>query len=200
VWDKLCGKFPVSETNQADIVAHAFSGQAAAVYQQVAAANPMATAEELWVATERRLQNAAQVQSQRGKVYEARMKRGESVEKFAERLRELACGLPESIDDHVLQQRLIAGLPDYLKVPAATASTDFDTAVTQLELVMEAMSTGANKRRYGGGEQVNEVREVQGGGRGVDANGGEGGGGLGAAPRKPSQVSERRQRLRDCKQ
>jgi hypothetical protein len=111
-----------------------------------------------------------------GKVYEARMKREESVEEFAERLRELACGLPESIDDHVLQQRLIAGLPDYLKVPAATASTDFDTAVTQLELVMKAMSIGAKKRRYGGGEQVNEVREVQGGGRGVDANGGEGGG------------------------
>jgi hypothetical protein len=90
---------------------------------------------------------------------------------------QLACELPESIDDHLLQKRLIAGLPDYLKVPAATKSTDFDTAVTQLELVMEATSIGGNKRRYGGGEQVNEVREVQGGGRGVDANGAEGGGG-----------------------
>jgi hypothetical protein len=46
-WDRLCGQFPVSETHQAKLVAHAFTGQAAAVYQQVAAANPMATAEEI---------------------------------------------------------------------------------------------------------------------------------------------------------
>jgi hypothetical protein len=158
-WDRLCGQFPVSKIHEAKLVAHAFTGQAAAVYQQVAAANPTATAEELWAAMERRLHNPAQVQSQRGKFYEARMKRGESVEEFAERLRELACGLPESIDDCVLQQRLIAGLPDYLKVPAATASTDFDTAVTQLELVMEAMSSSTIRRRHGVAEQVNEVLE-----------------------------------------
>jgi Retrotransposon gag protein len=189
-WDRLCGQFPVSETHQAKLVAHAFTGQAAAVYQQVAAANPMATAEELWLAMERRLHNAAQVQSQRGKVYEARMKRGESVEDFVEGRRELACGLPESIDDHVLQQRLIAGLLDYLKVPAATASTDVGTAVTRLELVIEAMSIGGNERRYRGGEQVNEVREVPGGGRDVDANGGDRGGGLrtGASREDPVRI------------
>jgi hypothetical protein len=87
------------------------------------------------------------------------MKRRESVEEFAGRDRELACGLPESIDDYVLQQRLVAGLPNYLKVPAATAPTDFDTAVTQLELVMEAMSSSAGRRRHGAGEQINEVHE-----------------------------------------
>jgi hypothetical protein len=75
------------------------------------------------------------------------MKRGESVEEFAERSRELAVGLPESVDDYVLQQRLIAGLPEYLKVPAATASTDFDTAVTQLGQVAEAMTNSASRRR-----------------------------------------------------
>jgi Retrotransposon gag protein len=158
-WDRLCAQFPVSEAHQAKLLVHAFSGQAAAVFQQVAAANPTATAFELWAAMERRLYNVAQVQKQREKVYEARMKREESVEEFAERLRELAAGLPESIDDYVLQQRLIAGLPEYLKVPAATASTDFDTAVTQLGQVAEAMTTSASRRRYGSGEQVNEVRD-----------------------------------------
>jgi hypothetical protein len=66
-WDRLCGQLPVSETHQEKLVEHAFSGQAAAAYQQVAAANPMATAEELWMAMERRRHNSAQVQSQRGK-------------------------------------------------------------------------------------------------------------------------------------
>jgi Retrotransposon gag protein len=154
-WDILCAQFPANEAHQAKLVVKAFSGQAAAVFQQVAAANPTATAFELWAAMERRLYNVAQVQNQRGKFYEARMKRGESVEEFAERLRDLAVGLPESIDDYVLQQRLIAGLPEYLKVPAATASTDFDTAVTQLGQVAEAMTTSASRRRYGSGEQMN---------------------------------------------
>jgi hypothetical protein len=108
---------------------------------------------------ERRLYNVAQVQSQRSKFYEACMNRGESVGEFAERLRELAVGLPESIEDFVLQQRLIVGLPEYLKVPAATASTDFYTAVIQLGQVAEALSNSTSKRRYGSGEQVNEVRD-----------------------------------------
>jgi hypothetical protein len=87
------------------------------------------------------------------------MKRGEKVEEFALRLRELAVGLQESIGDYVLQQRLIAGLPYYLKVPAATASTEFEIAVTQLGQVAEAMTNSASRRRYGTGEQVNEVRD-----------------------------------------
>jgi hypothetical protein len=82
-WDRLCAQFPVSEAHRAKLVIHAFSGQAAAVFQQGAAANPTATAFGLWAAMERRLYNVAQVQNQRGKFYEARMKRGESVEEFA---------------------------------------------------------------------------------------------------------------------
>jgi hypothetical protein len=68
-------------------------------------------------------------------------------------------GLPESIEEYVLEQRLMAELPDYSKVPAATASTDFDTAVIQLGQVAEAPSNRTSKRRYGSCEQVNEVRD-----------------------------------------
>jgi hypothetical protein len=53
--DRLCGKFQVSKAHQAKLVRHAFTGQAATVCQQVEAANPMETAEELWSAMERRL-------------------------------------------------------------------------------------------------------------------------------------------------
>jgi hypothetical protein len=39
-WDRLCLQFPVSPLHQPKLVAHAFSGAAAAVYQQVAATMP----------------------------------------------------------------------------------------------------------------------------------------------------------------
>jgi ferritin-like protein len=71
------------------------------------------------------------------------MKRGESVKEFAERLRELACGLPESIDDHT--EMFDCGPARLSKVPTATASTDFDTAVALLDLVMEALSISAKR-------------------------------------------------------
>jgi hypothetical protein len=60
-WDRLCAQFPVSEAHQAKLLVHAFAGQAAAVFQQVAGANPTATADELRAAMERRLYNVAQV-------------------------------------------------------------------------------------------------------------------------------------------
>ena len=57
----------------------------------------------------------------------------------------------------MLQQRLIAGLPYYLKVPISTSSTDFETAVTQLGQVAEEMNNSASRRRYETGELVNEM-------------------------------------------
>jgi hypothetical protein len=44
------------------------------------------------------------MQSKRARFTSATMKSGETVEKFAERLRELACGLPEMMADAVLLQ------------------------------------------------------------------------------------------------
>jgi ferritin-like protein len=83
------------------------------------------------------------VQGQRGKFYEAQMKRGESVKEFAERLRELACGLPESIDEHTAM--FDCGPARLPEVPMATASTEFVTAVALLDLVMEALSISAKR-------------------------------------------------------
>jgi ferritin-like protein len=71
------------------------------------------------------------------------MKRGESVKEFAERLRELACGLPESMDDHTAM--FDCGPARLPEVPTATASTDFDTAVAKMDLVMEALSISAKR-------------------------------------------------------
>jgi hypothetical protein len=60
---------------------------------QIAAANTNASAQTY---------NTAQVQSQRARFTSAMMKKDESVEVFAERLRQLACGLPETTTDDVL--------------------------------------------------------------------------------------------------
>jgi hypothetical protein len=54
-----------------------------------------------------------------------------------------ACGLPESIDDHTAT--FDCGPARLSKVPTATASTDFDTAVALLDLVMEALSISAKR-------------------------------------------------------
>jgi Retrotransposon gag protein len=157
-WDRLCLQFPVSPLQQPKLVAHAFSGAASAVYQQVAATMPRATADELWDAMEKRLYNEAQVRIQRGKFYGAKMGRDETVEDFAERLRELSCGLPEQVTEHVLLQRMVEGLPNELKLQAAVASSDFDVAVGQLSQLSELMEARA-RRRHEGREVVNHIGE-----------------------------------------
>jgi hypothetical protein len=71
------------------------------------------------------------------------MKKDESAEEFAERLRQLACGLPETTTDDVLLQRLKDGLPSALKVNALAVKGDFDIVdshVGQIADVMAALS------------------------------------------------------------
>jgi hypothetical protein len=79
-----------------------------------------------------RLYNTAQVQSQRARFSSATMEKDESVEDFAERLRQLSCGLPETTTDDVLLQRLRDGLPSALKVNALAVPGEFDTVVSQV--------------------------------------------------------------------
>jgi hypothetical protein len=68
------------------------------------------------------------------------MKKDESVEEFAERLRQLACELPETTTDDVLLQRLRDGLPSALKVNALAVTRDFDTVVSQVGQIADAMA------------------------------------------------------------
>jgi hypothetical protein len=68
-------------------VAHAFQGAASTVFQQIAAANTNESAQTLWDLMQGILNNTAQVQSQRVRYTSATMKKDETVEEFAERLR-----------------------------------------------------------------------------------------------------------------
>jgi hypothetical protein len=61
-WDRLIVQYPVDPIHQPKVVAHAFWGAAANVFQQIAAANTNASAQTLWDLMQGRLYNTAQVQ------------------------------------------------------------------------------------------------------------------------------------------
>jgi Retrotransposon gag protein len=151
-WDRLIVQYPVNTIHQPKLVAHAFRGAADTVFQQIAAENTNASAQTLWDLKRGRLYNTAQVQSQRAKFASATMKKDETVEEFAERLPQLACGLPETTTDDVLLQRLRNGLPSALKVNALAVTGEFDTVVSQVGQIADAMAAMRPRR-----EQVNAV-------------------------------------------
>jgi hypothetical protein len=79
-WDRLIAQYPVDPIHQPKLVAHAFRGAVATVFQQIAAANTNTNAQTLWDLMQGSLYNTAQVQSQRARFTSATMKKDESVE------------------------------------------------------------------------------------------------------------------------
>jgi hypothetical protein len=145
-WDRLTVQYPVSPIHQPKLVAHALERAAATMFQQTAAANRDASAQKLWDLMQRRPYSTAQVLSQHARFTSATMKRDETVEEFAERLRELACGLPETTTDGVLLQRQRDGLPSSLKVSALAVSGEFDEVVSQVGQIADVMAAASPRR------------------------------------------------------
>jgi hypothetical protein len=137
---------------------HAFEGVAATVFQNLAATHPSASSPQLWDLTQARLYKSAQVATQRFTA--AVMQKDETVEEFAERLRVLACGLPEATSDDVLLQRLRDGLPNSLKVNSLSVTGEFDAVVSQVCQIAGAITAASSKTRHAGfaREHVNVVR------------------------------------------
>jgi hypothetical protein len=98
-WDHLVSQFDIIPKPQAKLPVHAFRGPAAVVFHQVAAANLAVDSEIMWDLMRGRLYNTVKVQSQRARFTASHMSRDETVRQFAERLRELSCGLPETLSD-----------------------------------------------------------------------------------------------------
>jgi hypothetical protein len=96
------------------------------------------------------LYNSAQVATQRARFTAVVMQKDETVEEFAERLRGLACGLPEATSDEVLLQRLRNGLTSSLKVNALSVSGEFDAVVSQVGQIAEAITAASSKTRHAG--------------------------------------------------
>jgi hypothetical protein len=95
-----------------------------------------------------RLYSIAQVQSQRARFTIATIKIDETVEKDAERLRQLACGLPETTTDDVLFQRLRDGLPSALNVNALALTGEFDTVDSQVGQIADVMADLIPRREH----------------------------------------------------
>jgi hypothetical protein len=64
-WDRLTVQYHVSPIHQPKLVAHAFEGAAATVFQGTAAANRDASAQQLWDLMQRRLYNTADAEPAR---------------------------------------------------------------------------------------------------------------------------------------
>jgi hypothetical protein len=94
------------------------------------------------------------------------MKKDETVEEFAERLRQLACGMPETTTDNVLLQRLSDGLPSALKFNALAVTGEFDTVDSQVGQSADTMAALRPRREQenavgGAVEHTNGKRKVR---------------------------------------
>jgi phosphoserine phosphatase len=116
-------------------VGMAFTGPAATVYEKGHGDSVDATAQELWDRMEARLYKDAQVQAQRSKLYTENLGPDDTIEDFAQRIRDLGEGLPEAADDAMLLQRFCEGLPAMLKLQSWAISAGFDEVVSRVSQI-----------------------------------------------------------------
>jgi hypothetical protein len=84
---------------KASTVGMEFTGRAATVYEKLHGDAMSATAEELWDRIECIIYNHAQVQAQRSKFHTAKLCADETIEDFAQHIRDLGTGLLEAAED-----------------------------------------------------------------------------------------------------
>jgi hypothetical protein len=130
-WDRLRRQYPMSWTIARATLAAAFEERAATVYEEVAAANTGANEWEFWNRLEARLFNASQVSIKRAEFEKASQGARETVDEFADRIRQLAGCLPEATPDAVLCSRFLNGVAIGLRREATIADRgDFDNLVS----------------------------------------------------------------------
>eukprot|EP00171_Calliarthron_tuberculosum_P015039 IDg15039t1 len=95
-WTRLTNDVPVNESHKRALMSHSFEGIALRTFEEIAAANPMASSEDLWKMLRSRICNESQVMSLRSEFMNIRFNdRKESVQSFANKLRSSALNLPE---------------------------------------------------------------------------------------------------------
>ena len=130
-WKRLRTQHPVDWNLARIALAHAFTGKAAVIYEEIAARELEADEQDTWNALEARLFNKAQVQIKRTEFETVHQKQAESVEVYADRIRTLAACLPEEVPEAALCQKFQQGLL-YLRREAAIADQgDFDDLVSR---------------------------------------------------------------------
>jgi hypothetical protein len=145
-------QYPLSWTIARATLGLAFEDRAATVYEEVAAANPLAEEQELWGKLESRLFNASQISIKRAEFDKANQGVRETVDEFADRIRQLAGFLPEATPDAVLCSRFLNGVSVGLRREATIADRgNFDELVST---VARLAVVGPRKSEY-----VSEVQE-----------------------------------------
>jgi hypothetical protein len=79
-------------------------------------------------------------QSQRLKFHTAELGSEETIEDFAQRIRDLGSGHPEAADDAMMLQRFRKGLKTTLKIQSLAISAGFDEVVSRASQMSEAQS------------------------------------------------------------
>jgi hypothetical protein len=151
-WDRMRRQYPLSWTIARATLGAAFEDRTATVYEEVAAARPLADEQELWGKLESRLFNASQISIKRAEFDKANQGVRETVDEFADRTRQLAGCLPEATPDAELCSRFLNGVSAGLRREATIADRgNFDELVST---VPRLAVVGPPESEY-----VSEVRE-----------------------------------------
>jgi hypothetical protein len=138
-WRRLVRDYPVDPEDRRKLVACAFEGAAAQEFERVSALHLDLDDTSLWALMRDRLYNPAQVQAVRSRFASAKVAPGEAIEVFANRLRQMAGGLPETVGEDALLQRFRDGLPRRLKLSALTMSGGYDDIVSRVSQIDAAL-------------------------------------------------------------
>ena len=152
-WQRLRRDFPVSSAVERRLIGLAFEGTAQLVFEEVAAENLGAGAEDLWNLLAKRLYNASQQRAHSAKFLTTFWReRKESIETYATRLRAAALSLPENVSEEMLTHRFIEGLPLRVRSQALAVQGSFDEIVGRVALIAESAGPAV--------ERVRNVRET----------------------------------------
>ncbi len=135
-WTRLINDVPVDAVHHRALMSLAFEGVALRAFEEIAAANPIATSEELWTLLRQRLCNESQIMSLRSSFMNMKWnEKKESVQAYATRLRNTAMNLPEAISEDMMVSRFTQRLPTRLRLSALGVQGAFDEVVSRVTLI-----------------------------------------------------------------
>ena len=160
-WKRVRALYPLPWDLASSILSHGFKDRAAVVYEEVVARHIDAGEEQIWELLEKRLYNSTQVETKRDEFENIRWLSTESVTEYADRLRELASCLPDTLSEQALCSRFIGGLPRSMKSQATVAdsgSLDSLVAVTaRLAAIQQPIMSGTAGKYTGRSEKILEM-------------------------------------------
>jgi phosphoserine phosphatase len=131
------------------MMAYAFTMTAAAEYEEAGSKNQEAATEKLWTLLAAKLYNADQVSATRTAFNSVELRRGETIQAYALRLKGLSRGLPDCKFEEIVKQRFVSSITPSMWKDARLVSGALDFVVSkmvQLEAI-NAVARGTGELR-----------------------------------------------------